>query len=247
MSAPVNLDPWTKIGVIAAVLMVVLGVPAFLLDLGSLRGGGEPTPRPPVATTPAHEERRAPTGTPHPTPGACVTVGGEEIGCGQAGSLYVVHVSECTSDAARQALAVPAILQLNLHAVPVGSACAVGAGDLAADYDVTGQDIAELPAGRPLSALVECSSDTGASVSCAAPHRIEPVTGWAPATGTDEQQCVDAVRSYVGRTGGLHDPLTASVQQGDSDGVAVTRCVVTSSLTLTGSVYGIGGAALPTP
>ncbi|MDO5697483.1 MAG: hypothetical protein Q4G51_05860 [Dermatophilus congolensis] len=111
----------------------------------------------------------------------------------------------------------------------------------------TAADILALADGTYASALVVCADDDGQAVSCASPHRIEPVGDWGPDNGaaTDEA-CRRDVARYTQRQGLPSDPLTALTQRGArDDGLSVSRCVVSSAFTLTGTVYRLAGAQPP--
>lgn len=143
-------------------------------------------------------------------------------------------------------LGVPTALRLHLQVAPVDGGCAVAAAPPAARQAITGDDIRGLSSVRPASALVECLADDGTLITCADPHRVEPVGDWTPAEGSAGEACAETVNTYVGRALAPGDALVPELQRGSTDGRDVTRCVVRSSVPLVGTVYGIAGGRLPT-
>lgn len=234
---------WTKVGVVAAVVSALVAVGVVVAQI---TGGDSLEPIAPI-TTSVGPGQSATGQAATPGPGDCVDADASAAGCGEAGSRFVVAAEPCTLEEARALLGVPAALQLHLQVATVDGGCAVGPNPTAARHGVTGETIHGLSSQEaPPAALVECVADDGTLLTCADPHRIEPVNSWTPAEGSAVEACAEQVRAYVNRSGAAGDPLTPEVQRGAADGRDVTRCVVRSSVLLAGTVYGIGGGRLPT-
>lgn len=195
----------------------------------------------------------------------CVDGDGAVIECTASGAGLVLAMSPCSVDGARRALGVPTDLLLDISVrsskvspAPGGTlphqeaVCVATPGPLATTQKASPAQLRDLPdtlaaGSRPPSALVLCASDDGADVSCAAPHRVEPVTGWVVDDGKNlTESCTENARSYAQRPLGIADPLVAEVQRGMREGRPVTRCVLRSSVLLRGTAYHLGGAELPT-
>lgn len=232
---------WTKVGSVAGVVGALAACVALLPLVLSAPEGPQASPAPAESTV-----KVSPTmvRTTSATSGDCIDAAGGRVACGQSDSRLVVAAPTCTLESVRAQLGVPPEVRLELRVARVGTLCTVAPGPLAAAQGATGAQVQELTAVPPPDALVECASSTGVVVSCASPHTVEPVSDWA-AVDLSTEQCAEAVRTYVGRPGGADDPLTAEVQSGTGDGASVSRCVVRSSVTLTGTVYRLAGARLP--
>lgn len=233
---------WTKVGVVAGVVAATAGCLA-LLPLVLPDGAATPAPQSAsVATSPAEPTRKGDTSL---RPGECVLEDASAVACSQAASRLVVAVPDCSVDALRSTLGVPAVLQVNLRVAAVGDVCTALPGEAAVIQGATGETVLGLRGEVVPALLVDCAADSGETVTCATPHRVEPVSAWSADELTTDS-CSEKVRAYVNRSGGLGDPLTAEVQRGSRDGADVSRCVVRSGEVLVGSVYNLGGRRLPT-
>lgn len=254
---------WRHIVSVAAVIGALATVVILLFGDSLLVGGQGQGPTSSGAAATAPSTRLDATGgsdSPHSLTDDCVDTQGGATHCNTPGAGVILAAANCTVDGARAALGVPADLRIDITTRRVAPAaatppknstvCVAFPGSLAVAYEGTAAQIRDLPDTLPRrklpSALVLCASDSGADVSCAAPHYIEPVTPWTADDGVNHvDACTKSARTYTVRPLALSDTLSAEVQRGTREGRPVFRCAVRSSVLLTGTVYRLEGGELP--
>lgn len=177
----------------------------------------------------------------------CVTATGASTDCTSSGAGRVVTTSSCTTSDALAALGVDAQLQVLVDAKRAGSRCAVFPNSIATAAGASAQDLASLTSDPPAD-LLACAPDAehgGTTISCSAPHRIEFISGWEKES--TQPDCSGLAATYTRRTiGGTSDVLSVGSFSGRMSGITMTRCYVSSSENLDGSLWRIGGSSLPT-
>lgn len=252
--------PWGAIGAISAALAIPVMIIIALVQAGVGGGSdGAQSSSPRSAYSGGTPGRVTTTDVAAGAPGnsaaqrgaaKCVRTDGSPVSCGDADALVVTSATSCDLAGATRALgADPATLELLLDPVPYDGACAVGPTAAARAAGAITADVLALRGGEVRSALVACWPDTPNSpvVSCATPHRYEPVSAWAPVgdAGRLAETCSSAAALYVaGPVNVAGEPLV-SLPLTTDESPPRYRCAVVSAVPLAGSVYRLSGRELP--
>ncbi|MFV0373550.1 hypothetical protein [Microbacterium sp.] len=161
----------------------------------------------------------------------------------EGGVLVATH-GECTVEAVRAVWGLGATTQLLISVSPSESGCAVMPDSLAAQAGASTLDLQLASEGTPPAVLLECARKGGPVVACNNDHEWEFVGDWAQPTPRDDTKCREAASQYTKNALAFDSGLRSALFPSDDGRL---RCAVGSpSMTLNGSVRGIGGGELPT-
>lgn len=248
---------WTKIGAIAAVLIIPItivgiGLPLLQTAMGEHAPQDSGTGRTVVSgssANPGYPQEPATTTLTSP----CISPDGRATSCASADALFVTAATTCDPSGVTTALGMdPAVVELLIEAREVGGQCGAAPTARAQKAGATASDLVAVRDGQQRAGLMAClvdESDAGSVVPCSEPHQAEPVTDWRPATDLSaiREECRSAAASFVAGRVDVHgQPLSSGWLMAQSDQEPVYRCLVKGPAPLRGTVHQLSGRPLPT-